>query len=88
MVDVTPERQQLMDLAARVPEADVPLATRILQALIVDPFWLSLQAAPFDDEELTPETIASIEEAQAEFARGEGTPDEEIMREFGLKSDY
>jgi hypothetical protein len=56
--------------------------------LIVDPFWLSLQAAPIDDEELTPEAVASIEEAAASIKRGEGTPHEEIVREFGLKSDY
>lgn len=77
-----------MELAARVPEADIAAARRILQALIVDPSWLSLQAAPFDDEELTPEAIESLEEAQASFARGETTPHEEIMREFGFKTDH
>jgi hypothetical protein len=86
MVDVTPDHQQLMDLAARVPAADIPAATRLLQALIVDPFWLSLQAAPIDDEELTPEVIASLQEAEASIKRGEGIPHEEIMREFGLKA--
>jgi len=84
-VDLAEERQQLMDLAARVPEEDIPAARRMLQALIVDPMWLSLQAAPFDDEELTPEVIASLGEAQAEFARGEGIPHEEILREFGIE---
>jgi hypothetical protein len=74
MVDVTPERQQLMDLAARVPEADIPVARRVLQALIVDPFWLSLQAAPFDDEELTPEAIASLDEHKPSSREAKGFP--------------
>jgi hypothetical protein len=77
-----------VELATRVPRADIPTATRMLQALIVDPLWLSIEAAPFDDEELTPEAIASIREAEDSIARGEGIPHEEIMREFGLKSGY
>jgi hypothetical protein len=86
-MELTPGQQQLVELAARVPAADVPTARRVLQALIVDPLWLSLQTAPLDDEELTAEDIASIEESQASFARGEAIPHEEIMREFGLKSE-
>jgi hypothetical protein len=46
-----------------------------------------MEAAPLDDEELTPEAIASIQDAQASIARGEATPREEVMREFGLKTD-
>jgi hypothetical protein len=87
-VELTPEQQQLVELAARVPAADIPTARRLLQGLIVDPLWLSMRAAPLDDEELTPEAIASIQEAEASIARGEGVPHEEIMREFGLKTDY
>jgi hypothetical protein len=84
-VDLTEQHQQLMDLAARVPEADISAARRMLQALIVDPLWLSLEAAPLDDEEYTPED-AAILEAEASIARGEGIPHEEIMREFGLRA--
>ena len=86
-MDLTEERQQLMDLAARVPEADISTTRRMLQGLIVNPLWLSIEAAPTDDEELAPEVAASLLETQASFARGEGIPHEEIMREFGLKSD-
>jgi len=84
-MSLTAERQQLLELASRVPEEQVPTAKRMLEALIVDPLWLALATAPIDDEELAPEVVASIEEARASMARGEGIPHEEILREFGLK---
>ena len=77
-MSLTAEHQQLLKLASRVPEAQVPAAKRMLEALIFDP-------ASLDDEELLPEVIASIEEARASIARGEGITHEEILREFGLK---
>jgi hypothetical protein len=84
-MSLTAEHQQLLELASRVPEEQVPTAKRMLEALIVDPLWLALATAPTDDEELAPEVAASIEEARASIARGEGIPHEEILREFGLK---
>jgi hypothetical protein len=33
-----PQQQQLVELAARVPEDQVPAMKRMLQSLIVDPF--------------------------------------------------
>ena len=83
-MELTTQHQQLLELASRVPEEQIPAAKRILEALIVDPLWLALAAAPMDDEELTPEVIASIEEARASIARGEGISHEEILREFGI----
>ena len=84
-MELAEERQQLVELAMRVRAEDIPAAKRILQGLVVDPLWLSMESAPYDDEELTPETIASIAEAEASIARGEGTPHEEILREFGIE---
>jgi hypothetical protein len=84
-MSLTEQHQQLLDLASRVPEEQIPVAKRMLEALIVDPFWLALATAPIDDEDLAPEVIASLEEARASVARGEVIPHEEILREFGLK---
>ncbi len=39
-----------------------------------DPLWLFLQSVPVDDEPLTEEDIAAIEEAKAEFAQVGGIP--------------
>jgi hypothetical protein len=84
-MELAEERQQLVDLAMRVRAEDIPTAKRILQGLVVDPLWLSLESAPYDDEEFAPETIVSIAEAEASIARGEGIPHEEILREFGIE---
>jgi hypothetical protein len=50
----------------------------------VEPLSRSLALASTEDEELTPEAAAAIEQARASLARGEGIPHEEILREFGL----
>ena len=85
---LTPQQQQLVELASRVPEDQVPAAKRMLQSLIVDPFWLSLQAAPYDDEPLTPEEEVAVEAARESIRLGEPLlPHEDIMREFGLNED-
>jgi hypothetical protein len=83
-VELTLEQQELVELAKRVSLADVAAAKRALEPF-VDPFWQDMRSPPFEEEELTPEVIASLEEAKAEFARGEGIPHEEILREFGHK---
>jgi hypothetical protein len=83
-VELTLEQQELVELAKRVSPADVAAAKRALEAFL-DPFWQEMRSAPFDEEELTPDVIASLEEAKQEFARGEGIPHDEILREFGLK---
>ena len=41
-------------------------------------------SAPFDDEELTEEEVASLDEADAEYARGEVYSLEEVKRELTL----
>jgi hypothetical protein len=58
-------------------------AERYLEALRraeLEPLWQAFMAAPEDDEPLTAEDIAAIEEGKAEIARGEGIP-WEIARE-------
>jgi hypothetical protein len=67
---LTAEHQQLLELASRVPEEQIPVAKRMLEALIVDPVWLSLASAPIDDEELAPEVIASIAEVKPRLLGG------------------
>jgi hypothetical protein len=83
-VELTLEQQELVELAKRVSPADVAAAKRALEAF-VDPFWLALESAPYDDEEATEEDEAALAKAEAEFARGETTAHEEILREFGIE---
>ncbi len=84
-MSLTTEHQELLELASRVPEEQVPTAKKMLEALIVDPLWLALASAPLDDEELTPEAGEKILEAEKGVGKREATPHEEILREFGLK---
>lgn len=84
-MNLTAEHQQLVDLASRVPEEQIPTAKILLEALIVDPLWLSLASAPMDDEELTPEAVATVLEAENAAGNGKAIPHDEMLREFGLK---
>jgi len=43
-----------------------------------------LANAPYDDESVGEEEAREIAAARASFARGEGIPHEEVLREFGL----
>jgi hypothetical protein len=85
LMNLTAEHEQLVALASRVPEDQIPTAKRMLEALIVDPFWLSLASAPMDDEELTPEAVAAVLEAERAVGNGNAIPHEEMLKEFGLK---
>jgi len=54
--------------------------------MIVEPLSRSLALAPVEDEEITPETAAALDCARASLSRGEGIPQEDILREFGLSA--
>ncbi|MDA1315252.1 MAG: hypothetical protein O2968_18115 [Acidobacteria bacterium] len=44
----------------------------------------SLAASPVEEQDITPETAAALDSAQASLARGEGVPHEKIRREIAL----
>ncbi|HLJ29728.1 MAG TPA: hypothetical protein VKY85_23675 [Candidatus Angelobacter sp.] len=45
-----------------------------------------LAMVPVEEEQITPETAAALRRSHAALGRGEGTPHEEIRREFGMDS--
>ena len=57
---------------------------RLLEVM-VDPVAHSLANAPVEDEPISAEEAAALDAAHASIQRGEGTPHEEILREFGLR---
>jgi hypothetical protein len=81
--NIAEQRQQAHALLDML-EAEKVVAVRTLLEAMVEPLSRSLDAAPFEDEELSPETIAAIERARASLKRGEGVSHEEILREFGV----
>ncbi len=66
--------------------ADDPARVRSLLDSLTDddPVGLSLALAPIDDEPLTPEEAAAIDEAYAARQRGDVVSDEELRRELGV----
>jgi hypothetical protein len=52
--------------------------------VMTDPVARSLANAPFEEEPITPDESAALDAAHAAIQRGEGTPHEEILREFGM----
>ena len=77
------ERQRAHALLDMLP-AEQLNAVRSLLEVMVEPLARSLALAPVDEEEITPETAAALDQARASLVRGEGIPHEEILREFGL----
>jgi hypothetical protein len=55
-------------------------AVRGLLEVMVEPLSRSLALAPVEEEDLTAEATAAIEQARASLARGDGIPHEEILR--------
>jgi hypothetical protein len=55
-----------------------------LLEVMIDPVGRSLAEAPVEQEPVSAEEAASLDQARASLDRGEGIPHEDILREFGL----
>jgi len=76
-------RTSLHTLVDELPEQEIPAARRYLEFLRQqppDPLRRALESAPLDDEELTAEDLAAIQEGLKEKARGDVVPHEEVKR--------
>ena len=71
-------------LLDRLGPGQLEAVVRLLEVM-ADPVARSLASAPVEDEPIFPEEAAALDAAHAAIQRGEGTPHEEIMREFGLR---
>jgi len=72
-------RDDLHTLLDAIPEDRLPAVREALERL-ADPVLLAFLMAPEDDEPLTDEDIAAIEEGKADIARGDTVPLEEVER--------
>jgi hypothetical protein len=77
------ERRQAHALLNMLP-AEKLNAVRSLLEVMVEPIAQSIASAPVEDEEITAEMAAELDEAHALIDRGEGVPHEEILSRFGL----
>ena len=82
-------RLRLKELIDELPEGDLHAVKRYIQFLhyLDDPFAVSMAEAPLDDEPLTDEDIAALEEAEEDIKAGRLIPAEELYRELGLRLD-
>jgi hypothetical protein len=85
MPELNPQsaRQQAHSLLDVLPDEKVA-AVRGLLEVMVEPLSLTLSMAPVEDEDLNPETAASLDRSRASLAQGEGVSHEEVLSEFGL----
>ena len=77
------DRQRAHQLLDQLDAGQFDAVVRLLEVM-VEPLVRSLALAPVEEEEITPDTAASLDRARASLARGEGIPHEQILREFGL----
>lgn len=79
-------KQRLHKLVDELPEKEIQAAERYLRSLCGQehPIVRAMRAAPIDDEPLTDEDRAAIEEGRREIAAGRGIPNDRIRRKFGL----
>ena len=82
MLETTKDR--LHKLVDALPENQVEAAKKYLESLADKAFLEALRNAPEDDEPLTEDELRAIEEGREAVKRGETTPLEDVMREFGL----
>ncbi len=78
-------REKLRKLIDELPEAELPAAERALEQIAQrHRLEEALANAPYDDEPLTDEDIAAIEEGIADFKAGRVMTTDELRRSLGL----
>ena len=81
------DKQHAHELIERLEESQVMTAIRFLEFMMLDPVSRSLATAPVDEEPLTEEEEQALNASKEWFKHNQGIPHEEILAEFGLKSD-
>ncbi len=84
--DSITEKQHAHELIDRLDPAQVSAVVPLLQFMLLDPVSRSLAAAPVEEEAVSPEEAAALDQARGSLDRGEGVQHEDILREFGLLS--
>jgi hypothetical protein len=86
-MQATADKQHAHELIERLEASQVVTAVRFLEFMMLDPVSRSLATAPVDDEPLTEEEEQALNASKEWFKHNQGIPHEEILAEFGLKSD-
>lgn len=77
-------KERLIKVVEEMPDDEAEATLRRICARRDDPFLRYLDAAPIDDEPLTPEEEQAIAAGRADFAAGRVVSFDELKRELGL----
>ena len=79
-------REKLHQLVDELPEEELDAALKVIESRADDPLIRRLDEVPLEDEEISPEEEAAVQEARDELAAGAPLiSHEEIKREFGIE---
>jgi hypothetical protein len=79
-------REKLHRLVDELPEEELDAALKVIESRADDPLIRRLEDAPLEDEEISAEEAAAVQEARDELAAGVPTiSHDEIKREFGIE---
>lgn len=80
-----PDRDRLLRLIHLLPEREIATVEAFLRERLeeTDPLTRALADAPEDDEPLTAEDEAALEEAYADIAAGRVYPADEVWKRLG-----
>jgi hypothetical protein len=79
-------REKLHQIVDKLPEEELDAALQAIEARTDDPMIRRLDDAPLEDEEISPEEDAAVQEARDELAAGTRLiSQDEIKREFGIE---
>jgi hypothetical protein len=82
-MNVATDKQYAHGLLDQLDRGQLAAVVHLLEVM-ADPVARSLAQAPVEDEPITEEEAAVLDEAHASIQRGEGIPHDEILREFGI----
>jgi hypothetical protein len=80
-------KELLIQEAPRWTEHDAEVALRAVEHEREDPMIAAFRDAPEDDEPLTAEEEATLEQSHEEYRRGEGVPLDEIRHDTSCRAD-
>jgi hypothetical protein len=82
--DLGKEKQQAHQLIDQLDPAQVSAVVPLLQFMLLDAVSRSLASAAVEQEPISVEEAAGLDQARASLDRGQGISHEDILREFGL----
>lgn len=79
-------KEHAYELIERLPPTQLAAVVGLLEAML-DPVSLAIANAPVEEEELTPETAAALDQAREWMKHNQGIPHEQVLAELGITQE-